>query len=264
MKKRAAVKIAAKKFMASGIRPPSFAGTFYPADKNELQTTLSNFFQNSQKIIPPGKNIKALIVPHAGFLYSGQTAAWGYRQLSQNRHFVLIGPSHRFELAASSARFWQTPLGRVKHLPASPINDPAHLPEHCLEVQLPFLQSLYPQLSVTCFLTSVPPNLPKTASWLSAQYPKSTFIISSDLSHYLPQSQAAKKDQNTIQAILNLDSQYFLHEENTACGMIGILLLMHLAKLQKWQSQLVCYDTSATASGDPAAVVGYAAIAFYV
>jgi AmmeMemoRadiSam system protein B len=257
--------------MASGIRPSAVAGAFYPQDRYTLHQTLANLMRSPRNIIPEGKSVKALIVPHAGIIYSGQTAAFGFSQLSKTiprPHFVLIGPSHEYRfngLAGSSANFWQTPLGLVTHLPASPVNNIPHDSEHCLEVQLPFLQFIYQtRLSISCYLTGRITDFAKTADWLTTHYPDSIFIISSDLSHYLRLNDAQVRDQKTIEAILNSDPEYFSNNDNVACGSNGILLIDEMRKHFKWQPKLIHYDTSAPASGDPSAVVGYASIAFYV
>lgn len=253
------------------VRSPTVAGSFYPDNPKELTSLLKNYFSQTKKII--NKEIKALIVPHAGYIYSGQTAAWGYKQLAndqENKHFVLIGPSHfaNFNgLINCSYNFWGTPLGQIKHVPAFDKNiDIYNLPfdhEHCLEVQLPFLQYLYQNFSITTFLTGFDVNNEESADFLFKDYPQSIFIISSDLSHYLPDRQARNIDKKTIEAILKFDNSYLLSGDNLACGAMGILILMGMAKKEKWQSKLLYYDTSATFSGDKNTVVGYSSIVFY-
>lgn len=251
---------AARTFMASGSRYPAVAGSFYPAERGELKTIINNFFKNTKKVVS-GK-VRALIVPHAGLVYSGQTAAWGYKQISgsQQKHFVLLGPAHHelvSGLVGSSSASWLTPLGAVpqKSLRNWPLNDSAHESEHCLEVQLLFLQSEFKDFEISCLLTGSETKLvlPQDA----------VLIVSSDLSHYLPQDLAQEYDQKTIQAILTGNRQYLLENEDCACGRIGILMLLKLARASHWQVKLVCYDTSATASGDSGRVVGYASIVFY-
>jgi len=253
-------------------RQPAVAGSFYPADPRELTSQLDSFFQKTKKIVLY-QQIKALIVPHAGYLYSGQTAAWGYRQLPQNLknpHFVLIGPSHYFPLhgvTSSAASAWKTPLGTVPHIPASVkktvfLNEDVHLPEHSLEVQLPFLQHLFPHFSLTCLLTGEQHDSQKLADYFLTQYPSARFIVSSDLSHYLSRQEAERQDQRTIEAILACDNYFIEHQEDCACGRWGIATICAMARAENWERRLIFSDTSATASGDTQRVVGYAAIAF--
>ncbi len=265
--------------MVSGtdIRKPFFSGSFYPAGKEELLGMLGDFFGKTKEVKSP-KKIKALIVPHAGYVYSGQTAAWGYRQLlvkENDYQYILIGPSHQSffsGLVNCPDSLWETPLGEVYcHQIKRPdkeitINDKPHMNEHCLEVQLPFLQYINSNkkpLNISCFLTGSQVDAKKSADYFLENYPDAFFIFSSDLSHYLPEGEARSKDKKTVEAILKDDQRYFETEENTACGMMGILILMKMAKRQKWQSELIYYDTSASFSGDRSGVVGYAAIGFY-
>ncbi len=247
-------------------RASSVAGTFYPADKAELLAVLKNYFNETKTLNTEHLTLRALIVPHAGYFYSGQTAAWGYAQLPKNLvkpHFILIGPAHQyplFALTGSSGDFWQTPLGKVPQKPLGTVNDAAHEFEHCLEVQLPFLQYLYKKFSVSCLLTGVE-NLsfrPRLACRQAG--PESFIVISSDLSHYLSLSEANKLDHQTIDKILNKENNF---AGNAACGIAGIKMVLDLARKNNWQGKLIYYDTSATASGDQSRVVGYAAIAFY-
>ena len=256
--------------MASGTRLPAVAGAFYPADPQQLTLIMRSYLKGAKKL--SDKKIKALILPHAGYIYSGQTAAWGFRQLNSKpgRHFVLIGPSHHeyfLGLAGSADKFWQTPLGQCRQLKAlnrfTDKKSVLHQPEHCLEVQLPLLQHLFKdKFSITSFLTGKL-NPQTAATQLLKHYPKSIFLISSDLSHYLAEPRANKIDSATIKAIEALDNQYFEFNDNVACGSVAIQILLNLARQQRWQAKLICYDTSATASGDKTAVVGYTAIGFY-
>lgn len=269
--------------MVSGVdvRQSKVAGSFYPEDKEELHSLLKNFFGDTYRI-SPDKKIQALIVPHAGYIYSGQTAAWGFKQLPKQvnrQHFVMIGPSHYYSyngIAGSSRNFWETPLAKIKHVLPKNINnqifldDNPHLSEHCLEVQLPFLQFLYPDnmginqhFSISCLLTGSLVDINSAADFFLKNYSFSIFIISSDLSHYLPENKAREKDKKTIEAILNLNSDYFLTEENTACGMTGILILIAMVRKRKWKGECIHYATSATVLGDESAVVGYASVGFH-
>lgn len=259
----------------NNIRFPSVSGSFYPEKKEELNFLLKSFIENTKEKLS-NVDIKALILPHAGYIYSGQTAAWGYRQLPKKvktPHFVLIGPSHHYSfngIVGSSSFFWATILGKIKQVLPEKNNsqlifdDQPHFSEHCLEVQLPFLQYLYKEnFSISCFLTGSKVDLWETAIFFLKNYSSSIFIISSDLSHDLPDKAAREKDGKTIKAILRLDGDYFSAEENIACGMMGILILMIMAKKEGWKCKLIHYDTSSTTSGDKSAVVGYVATAFY-
>jgi MEMO1 family protein len=258
--------------MASG-REPAVAGSFYPNNPDELKTELSTYFARTKNTIH-ATSIKAILVPHAGTVFSGQTAAWGYRQLNQTArpHFILIGPSHHISfdgIGASSADLWQTPLGGVAQIPPKTFTrdvillDEAHEQEHCLEIQLPFLQQLFPVFSFTAFVTGIHVDIEAVSIYLVDQFPLSVFIISSDLSHYLPDNQARNRDNKTIDAIRSGDLNYILQEDNVACGHWAIALAMELANLYHWQRKLIQYDTSASAFGDRSQVVGYSSFAWY-
>jgi len=262
--------------MNNKIRQPAVAGSFYPGNHKELALMLREFFQKTKKTFPAPEKIKALVVPHAGYVYSGQTAAWGYRQLPtglENPHFVLIGPSHfsAFSgLVCSNADYWQTPMGKVEHKTIDDkkikimADSQPHQPEHSLEVQLPFLQFVYQNhFRFTAFLTGYSLNSEKAGEFFWEKYPESIFVFSSDLSHYLPDEEARKKDKKTIRAIIDQDKNYLSAEDNSACGREGLLILIELAKINHWQGRLVYYDTSATASGDRSGVVGYSSVIFY-
>lgn len=249
------------------------AGSFYPGDPKELRVMLEGFFRWTKKL-PQSNKLKALIVPHAGYVYSGQTAAWGYRQIIKRvkQHLVLVGPSHHFPfagLAGSTASAWMTPLGKVTQRPppAEPglvvLNDEIHAPEHNLEVQLPFLQYHLKDFSISCFLTGTSVNAEQATSYLLAHFSKSFFVFSSDLSHYLPDNQARTTDRATIEAILTGDTKFLCSQENLACGLVGILVLLTMAKEENWKAKLITYTTSAAAFGQKAEVVGYASIGFF-
>lgn len=254
------------------VRIPAAAGSFYAGEKAELAENLRELFGN-QALWKKARavNSKALIVPHAGHIYSGKTTAEGFLRLEGN-NYVIIGPSHRFSFAGlvgSSAKFWETPLGRVKQNPVKnkiliPLNDDIHQDEHSIEVILPFLQAKHPEgdFSVVCLLSGIISNPRETAGDLLDIYPDAKFIFSSDLSHYLPEESARERDKRTIRAILDLDGAYFNREENTACGVEGIKILIEMAKIRKWRGKLAGYATSAAAGGDRNCVVGYASVIF--
>ncbi len=260
------------------IRKPSVAGSFYPDIPDELNGMLETLFTKTGNKTK-GRKVKALIVPHAGYIYSGQTAAWGYKQLQVNNiyetkkvrpHFVLIGPSHNYyfnNIVSNSFAYWETPLGKITHSMTDtqmfPANNEAFIPEHCLEVQIPFLQYTVKDFSISCLLTGTNVNKTIIAEQLAHYYSSSVFIISTDLSHYLPESEALVIDKKTINAILSGDGEYFQTCDNAACGGNGICILMEIAEKNQWKPVLLYYDTSATASGDTERAVGYAAIVYF-
>lgn len=269
------------------IRKPAVAGQFYPAKRDELTEMIGGYLAETQTVKIPGK-IRALIVPHAGYVYSGQTAAWGYRQLHGTRnkeqeihHFVLIGPSHQFpfeNLIADDHEEWETPLGRVEHRIPKPnelvqVSGLPHQEEHCLEVQMPWLKTTDDptsprlrgagRLQITGFLTGGKVDENKIAEYLTKQYSDSVFIISTDLSHYLPLSEAERVDSKTVKAIEQREAEYFLHDGNTACGRLGVAIALAIAKEAGWRTQIIHYETSAKAFGDSSRVVGYASAVLY-
>lgn len=274
------------------LRFPAVAGAFYPDDPQELTAMISDFLARAKPPEIEGR-LRALIVPHAGYVYSGPVAAFGYslvQKLIRNSQFgvhkfLLLGPTHTVGFAGaalSTADEWETPLGRVSLWRPDRIDPPffdfdlAHSQEHCLEVQLPFLQCIYdiasPDTKVGAkqsrsLFSILPLILGETdpeeiarglESWLDEQ---TLIIVSSDLSHYHPYNQAVDLDKTTIEAILKKQFT-ILETQGQACGMLPILALLHLAKKLDWQGQLLDYRNSGDTAGDKSRVVGYAAIAF--
>lgn len=284
MSKAASAKIAKQRYMEFGadkkrVRKAEFAGMFYPGDKNVLKRLLGELFSNSRTGNSKGENknkfsnsnLKALIVPHAGYIYSGEVAAKGYSLIPVERyqHHVVIGPSHRhyfLGVAGSPDNLWETPLGFVNQIPwGSVVDSRLHEGEHSVEVQLPFLQYVYgsKDFSVTCLLTGVLTDVKGFAMNLSQKFRNSFIVVSSDFSHYLTDSLARATDEKSLEAIKNLDSGYFLETQESACGSVGIAILIELAKILGWIPSVIAYDTSAKTSGDFSSVVGYACVGFY-
>lgn len=253
--------------LSNNMRPPVFAGSFYPARKEDLQKQVNDFLTKSKKVKFSG-HLKALIVPHAGYIYSGTVAGAGYKLL-QNKDFkkvILLGPSHQtyFIGASLAVEDLVTPLGTTKsgtknllkkdlviNLPA------AHAKEHSLEVQLPFLQTVLKDFELYALVLGEVDE-EKLAKHLEKFIDEKTLIIaSSDLSHYLPYPNAKQVDQKTINNILRLN-----FNEIEACGEKPIKVLMHLAKSLGWKSFLIDYKNSGDTAGDKEKVVGYACIGF--
>lgn len=254
--------------MVKNIRYPAVTGSFYPSNKKELEYIVDTFLQKAKKIKIEGK-IKALIVPHAGYIYSGSVAAVGYKLLRDKdiTKVILIGPSHRIfikEPAGADYNIWQTPLGRVRVIDPLfdfKINNSAHKLEHSLEVQLPFLQKVLSDFSIIPIVVNQDKSR-ELAQKLAPIIDKKTFIvISSDLSHYYPYDQAVTLDSyaNKLIPAVNIKG---VEKKVEACGKEAIVTLLHLCKIKNWQGRLLEYKNSGDTAGDKLQVVGYGCYGF--
>lgn len=244
----------------SDVRMPAVAGTFYPGDEKELKGMVTKYLEDAKPPELEGE-LKGLIVPHAGYIYSGPVAAYGYKLMKGQKRIILIGPSHHayFEgICESGHAGWNTPLGIAKafsmQLNAYPA---AHQPEHSVEVQIPFLQVVLDDFEVDPILTG---NVNPSEAADALENEDGFLLISSDLSHYLPYDVAVKRDDETIRLIESMDLKGFM-EKGDACGKMGILIAMELAKRKGWKFQLLYYANSGDTAGPKTGVVGYAAIA---
>lgn len=262
------------------IRPAAVAGSFYPASSERLRKTVETLLAQAQPKTLGGR-LRGLIVPHAGYIYSGPVAATGYKTVysskfdSSQLRVLLLGPAHYVYFVGAATvdcDAWQTPLGLVrcaKDLIARALergdlqNNPnAHAPEHSLEVQLPFVQTVLPNCEIFPILTGECDyrNLARTL----APYPEDIdlIIVSSDLSHYYPYDEAVERDALAHRAIENFD--FALMEERVeACGKTAILTLMQIARDHGWKAKLLDYRNSGDTAGDRFRVVGYGCYAFY-
>jgi hypothetical protein len=249
---------------------------FYPDDPGELKHTVADLLANAgsgSSSRPP----KALIVPHAGYVYSGAVAASAYAQLGalrdRIRRVVLLGPTHRVwvrGLALPEADRFATPLGevqldregmqRLSDLPQVTRSAAAHQMEHSLEVQLPFLQQVLGDFQLLPLAVGEA-TAAEVAEVLEKVWggDETLIVISSDLSHFLPDAEARKVDGSTVDAILALDS-HLSHEQ--ACGATPINGLLLAARRHGLQAVKLDVRNSSDTAGDPQRVVGYAAFAF--
>ncbi len=281
---------------AEKTRPAAVAGLFYPARKETLARQIDEFLAAAKG--EPVKHLRGIVVPHAGYRYSGPTAAFAYKQLVGRdfRTVIVMGPSHYAEFQGafvSGAGAYETPLGRVpvaalaRQLAQRPpfadrprcrvvrpnwaAESPRRTPpageetpdtwEHSLEVQVPFLQETLTDFAlVPIVFGDVDPQA--AARELAPRLDDKTLVVaSSDLSHYYPDKKARGLDSTCIEAICKLNCDWMAEQE--ACGKLPILTLMHLARAKGWQAKLLDYRTSGDTAGDRSAVVGYAAIAFF-
>jgi AmmeMemoRadiSam system protein B len=248
--------------MEENIRKARYAGSFYPKENKELSKMIERFLKNAKQKKIKGK-LKGLLVPHAGYIYSGQVAAFAYKLLRKNENkVILFGPSHQIYLEGAFGFLgkWQTPIGEINVSSAQlPIVENDN--EHSLEVQVPFLQYGCKDFTLMPIIYGeISPE--ELADIINSEMDDTSILIaSSDLSHYLSYELAKKIDTETINAILDLDLQRFL-QIGDACGKTGIAALIILAKKHKWKPILLDYKNSGDTAGDKKGVVGYAAIAF--
>jgi MEMO1 family protein len=268
---------------AGDIRKPAFAGSFYPDTPEELSAMIKQYVIRAKPAPvnhPPNTSLKALIIPHAGYVYAGWTAAHISLAVNGDRfsRIIVMGPDHRigFEgCAVSDAAAWETPLGRIRLDPgadrlrqnqtlfrAIPVSDRI---EHSVEVVLPYLQYFFKKFRLIPLVVGRGHDLAeKVSAALDPLLDQNTLIVaSSDLSHYLPYQEAIAKDRGTIDSILTLNAGKLKTRENAACGKVPILVLMDMARRRHWQPVLLHYSNSGDTAGDRLRVVGYASIAFY-
>lgn len=266
---------------AGDVRPPAVAGMWYPDSTSELAQMIDQLTARAQKTqlrLPPAKKLRALILPHAGFIYSGWTAAHAARVLSpgQFQKVILLGPDHRVGFtngAVSDVAAYQTPLGLIPlHADARRLRSESSLfqsssasdrREHSLEAVLPFLQVYLKEFSLVPIVMG-PSHIATIADAIDPLIDAKTLIVvSSDLSHFLPYAQAKNRDSQTIQLILNFKSKEISKRDNSACGKNPILVLLDLARRRHWTPVLLHYANSGDTGGGRRRVVGYATIAFF-
>jgi len=269
------------------VRLPAVAGAFYPGSAAALDSLVERELEQARTRsrsraaeAPRSRCPKAVVVPHAGYVYSGPVAASAYALLAPFadaiERVVLVGPAHRMYvegLASPGAGRLRTPLGdvvvdavaldgaRAKGA-AIGVSAAAHAREHSLEVQLPFLQKVLPRAKVVPLVVGRAPAA-EVAAVLDALWggPETVIVISSDLSHYLPYDVGRRADQQTAARIVGLDAAPLDGEE--ACGAAGINGLVAVARARGLEAELVELASSGDTAGTRDEVVGYGAFAFY-
>lgn len=254
------------------IRSPAVANLFYPGDPGVLRAQVKSYIIGT----PPTGAVKAAILPHAGYIYSGSIAGSGYagwRDSGRVRRVILLGPSHRVPfkgLALSSARGFATPLGTVPldqetskslvKLPQVMLLDSAHSQEHSLEVHLPFLQVVFPEFVCVPLVVGIasPEDIAEVLEQLWGG-PETVIVVSSDLSHFYSAEQAARLDAKTAQDLERLVNL----SEGQACGRYPINGLLEIARRRGMRCQLVDLRNSSDTAGPPEKVVGYGAFWFF-
>ncbi|MBI3560782.1 MAG: AmmeMemoRadiSam system protein B [Gammaproteobacteria bacterium] len=265
--------------LSTDIRQPAVAGLFYPQDPVELEAMLSALLGEVKSRPTPSPTPRAIIAPHAGYIYSGPIAATAYAQVSALRgkisRIVLLGPAHRAHVAgvaASRATHFASPLGLIPldqtaiqdllTLPYVNYMDAAHTNEHSLEVHLPFLQKIFAVFTLVPLLVGA-----ATAQEVAAvlerfwEDEQSLIVISSDLSHYHEYCSAQQRDHATSAAIEALALEQIAYED--ACGRDPIKGLLQLARNHQRQITTLDLRNSGDTAGPRDRVVGYGAYAVY-
>lgn len=260
------------------IRPAAVAGTFYPGEPSALAAEVAAYLSEAVPAPNRAPPPKAIIAPHAGYMYSGAIAGSIYARLAPLRgivrRVVLAGPAHRVYVrgaAIPSVRAFASPLGAValdlealaalRALPFVEVSDRAHAQEHSLEVHIPFLQAVLGQFAlVPIVVGEASPQ--EVAQILDAVWggPETLIVVSSDLSHYLPYEAACARDRDTASAIVHLDASL---EPEEACGAAPINGLIHAARRRRLTVEQVDVRNSGDTAGGKDRVVGYGAFAFH-
>ena len=262
-----------------GVRPAALAGSFYPANPSMLSRAIFGFIEEGRRRVRASMAAisapKALIVPHAGYVYSGAVAASAYARIAPMKgsvaRVILMGPCHRVAvrgIALPDARAFATPLGEVevdamavaqiRDLPGVVTSAAAHAADHALEVQLPFLQQVLGRFRVVPLLVG-DASAGQVGAVLERLWggPETLVVISSDLSHYLPYADAERRDRSTIDALLRLESNL---DHGQACGATPVNGLIGIARRRGMQIELLDLRNSGDTAGDRARVVGYASL----
>ena len=281
---------------AYGVRPPAVAGAFYPANPATLTQQIDGYLAQAERLEPEPSII---IVPHAGYVFSGGVAAHGFKQALDRvyEHVIILGFNHGYAYSFEGAAIWpdgawKTPLGEVpidaplaqailKSAPVFTSDRSIHLDEHSLEVQVPFIQRVLPGVPIVPISIGKPTleNAQAIASGLAhalQEFPHTLVVTSTDLSHYPRYQDAVRVDQSSIQAVLSLDplaleawdeeamSSRTPNLHTTMCGKGPVMVSMLLARsLGAEQVQVIHYANSGDVpEGEKDRVVGYAAIEF--
>ena len=267
--------------MTAMIRKPVVAGSFYPASPSQLEEMITGMVDDSA----PREEVVGLICPHAGYIYSGPVAGAAISRIRFTDTFIIMGPNHTglgkpFSIMTSGT--WETPLGNVEidaelaqklagnsSYLEEDVN--AHLREHSVEVQIPFLQHFKKDIRIVPIVLSHASGSVykeiglEIAEVLNGLERDVIILASSDMTHYEPEEQARRKDSSAIEAILRLDEDELLEriaEQNiTMCGYAPVVALISAAKaMEARRAELVRYQTSGESSGDYSSVVGYAGL----
>lgn len=262
------------------IREPAVAGRFYPNRREDLTRLLDQYLAE-----PAPHAAYGVMVPHAGYVYSGAVAGATFARTTIPPTVVILGPNHHglgFAAALSTSRSWLTPLGEVavatelglrllKAIPQLKGDESAHRFEHSLEVQVPFLQRLQPALRIVPLCIGQLPLAElleigvALGRFFAAEGERPLLVASSDMTHYEPGAVARVKDERALERVLALDPAGLYHTVRdggiTMCGVLPTVIMLAAAKeLGATRAELVRYANSGDITGDQSEVVGYAGV----
>jgi Predicted dioxygenase len=259
------------------IRHPTLAGMFYPGGASELQEEVASFFEST---VTSETNPFGIVVPHAGYIYSGQTAAVSFGKISPgfSGTFVILAPSHQGYPTSSDDLVWETPVGcalpdtdfiQALDLPRS--NEIARQQENSIEVLIPFIVHRFPQAKIVPVLLGdqSPAGAHLVAEAVLAAAEKTgirpVIIASSDCSHYVPKARAESDDLTALAALKNLDTEAFYAAlrkiRPSMCGYGCIAATAEICRaFGATEARVLLYTTSGDVTGDYDEVVGYAAV----
>lgn len=274
---------------AADVKKPSFAGSFYPADRLSLQVLVDTSLKEAEKDGAPLSSAPfAIMAPHAGYVYSGKVAAYAYNSIRGKgfKTIILLGPSHREALggiALYPSGAWETPLGKVQIDRAMgrrlasmcagiKENTAIFSKEHSLEVQLPFLQRTLEDFRIVPLLVGSMGERDYQAfadalkSVLKQGKGKVLIVVSSDMSHYHPYSDAVRMDSSTLELVEQLKREPLARGiregTNELCGAPGVITVMMAAEKLGGEARILKYANSGDTAGDRSRVVGYGSVAF--
>lgn len=255
--------------MKDKIRKPNFNGMFYPDSKEKLHSIICKLLDHSNKIDIPKDRLKGIIVPHAGYSFSGKTAAKGFIQIEKIKdikNVIILGPNHSVytdRAVEDENDYWMTPLGKVKIKKTELFDKDSniHKGEHSIEVQIPFLQeTIKDDFTITpIIIGDINENEAENIAEkiIDILNNDTLLVISTDLSHFLSENEANEIDNITLERLISLKDSGL-----DACGRNPLVVLQKICEKKKWEIHLIDYSTSANSTKDKSKVVGYASLWF--
>jgi AmmeMemoRadiSam system protein B len=245
--------------------------SWYPQNKEELSKLIDSYLSQKSDTSIKQKNINGLIVPHAGYAFSGEIAGKAFSFLknqknNDNKTAVILSPSHYIPLqgiATHNKQDWITPLGIINVINSNFKTAKINISqEHAIDNQIPFLQKLNFKNILPILVGEISLEQAKQIAKELSKIDNVIFVLSTDLSHFLPYEEAKARDKETIKAIENLDANKLISIENSACGIYPLLILIELCKLKNIKPKLIEYKNSGDITRDKSRVVGYCSMVF--